>query len=349
MSPPLRRVGRTTLELPAVGFGAAPIGNLYRRISDEQAAGALAAALEAGLSYVDTAPYYGFGLSERRVGEAVRGRSGAIVSTKVGRLLVPAQVDAGAERHGFVSPLPFSPIFDYSYAGILRSHEASLQRLGLARVDILFVHDLGRLTHGRGHAGQMEALFDGGGLRALQRLRDEGIVSAIGIGVNEVAICLELIERAPLDLILLAGRYTLLEQKALDLLLPLCLERGISVVIGGPYNSGILAGAAPEGAHYDYARPPRAVLERARAIARVCASHQVALGAAALHFVLAHPAVASVIPGLASAAEVEETLARLAAPVPPALWSDLKSEGLLHPDAPVPAEAKLILEAPPMI
>jgi D-threo-aldose 1-dehydrogenase len=335
--PARRRVGRTAVELPALGLGTAPLGNLYRAIPDAQAEAVIAAALEAGLRYLDTAPFYGFGLSERRVGQAVRGAGDVIVSTKVGRLLVPAgrNVRLDAERHGYRSPMPFSPIFDYSYSGILRSHEASLQRLGLSRVDILYIHDIGRMTHGHDHLAQMEALTQGGGLRALQRLRDEGTVSAIGIGVNEVQICLDLMERAPLDLILLAGRYTLLEQPALDRLLPRCLASDVSVVIGGPYNSGILTGAA----HYDYAPPPPAIVEKVRRIERVCASHGVALGAAALQFVLAHPAVASVIPGLASVEEVEETIARAAASIPAGLWSDLKSEGLIRADAPVPERA----------
>ncbi|MDB5720304.1 MAG: pyridoxal 4-dehydrogenase [Alphaproteobacteria bacterium] len=341
-----RRLGRTALELPPIGFGAAPVGNLYRPMSDEEAAETIAAALDSGLRYIDTAPYYGFGLSERRVGEAIRGRKDVIVSTKVGRLLLPAgpTTDPRVERHGFLSPMPFTPIFDYSYSGVLRSYEASLQRLGLSRVDILLVHDIGRMTHGNGHGAHLEALTLGGGLRALERLRDEGTVSAIGLGVNEIPICLDLIRRAPLDLILLAGRYTLLEQKALDRLLPLCAAADVSVVIGGPYNSGILAGGSSPSPHYDYAPAPAQMVERAARIERICARHGVETGAAALQFVLAHPAVASVIPGLASIEQVRQTVKRAAAAIPPALWRDLKSEGLLDRDAPVPVEGAVLAE-----
>ena len=339
----LRRVGRTDLRLPTLGLGAAPLGNLYRPIGEEAAAATLEAAFALGLLYVDTAPYYGFGLSERRVGDAVRGRGDVIVSTKVGRLLVPAGpgVDKSRPRHGYVSPMPFSPIYDYSYAGILRSHEESLQRLGLSRVDIVYVHDIGRMTHGANHAGHIEALVEGGGLRALRRLRDEGAVDAIGIGVNEVEICLDLLDRTELDLILLAGRYTLLEQKALPRLMPLCLARGTSLVIGGPYNSGILAGPSSPASHYDYRRPPPVVVERVRRIAGICQRHGVDLGAAALQFVLANPLVASVIPGLASPEEVRQTADWARAPIPAALWSDLKAEHLLDAEAPVPADGAL--------
>jgi D-threo-aldose 1-dehydrogenase len=335
-----RPVGRTRLERPVLGLGTAPLGNLYRAITDAQAGAVINAALDAGLRYVDTAPYYGFGLSERRVGQALRGAGDVVLSTKVGRLLVPAGPGAApdSERHGFRSPMPFDPVYDYSYSGILRSHEASLERLGLPRVDILYIHDIGRATHGHDHLAQMEALTEGGGLRALQQLRDEGSVSAIGVGVNEIEICLDLMERAPLDLILLAGRYTLLEQPALEHLLPRCLASNVSVVIGGPYNSGILAGPSGAAAQYDYAPPPPPIVERVRRIERVCAGHGVEMGAAALQFVLAHPAVVSVIPGLASVSELDQTVARAAAPIPAGLWSDLKLEGLLDAEAPVPEE-----------
>jgi D-threo-aldose 1-dehydrogenase len=332
---PTRLVGGTGLRLPVLGLGAAPLGNLYRPIGDGPARETLRTAFEAGLVYADTAPYYGFGLSEIRVGEALRDFPDVIVSTKIGRLLVPAAPgEPGRERHGFHSPMPFEPRFDYSRDGVLRSHEASLMRLGVDRIHILYVHDIGRATHGAEHPRRMGQLIQGGGWQALRELREAGAVSAIGIGVNEVEIGLELIERVPLDIVLLAGRYTLLEQPALDALLPLCLDRGVGVVIGGPYNSGILAGGAM--VHYDYAPAPEAVRERAVSLSRVCARHGIGLGAAALQFVLAHPAVASVIPGLASPGEVRETLARAAVPIPAALWDELKQEGLLHPDAPTP-------------
>ncbi|AQR73451.1 aldo/keto reductase [Sphingomonas sp. LM7] len=332
-----RRLGNTSLHLPELGFGTAPLGNLFRAVSDADAAATIAAALAAGMRFADTAPYYGFGLAEARLGVGLRGEH-AIVSTKVGRLLEPvADAALPEERHGFRSSEPYAPVYDYSYEGVLRAHEASLTRLGVDRVDILLVHDIGRLTHGDRHPAMLAQLVEGGGLRALARLRDQGAIAAFGIGVNECEVALELLDRGPLDLILLAGRYTLLEQGALDALLPRCEASGTGIVIGGPYNSGILAGQGPDAdARYDYAAAPAPVIDKARRLEAVCARHQVALGAAALQFVLAHPAVASVVPGLASAAEVADTIARYTAPIPAQLWAELKLEGLLRADAPVP-------------
>lgn len=341
MTPPLptRSLGRAGLRVTALGLGLAPLGNLYRPISDEEARGTLDTALELGIRHFDTAPFYGFGLSERRTGDALRGRSDTIISTKAGRLLeATAESALQAERHGFVSPMPFEPVFDYSHDGILRSYEQSLQRLGLARIDILLLHDIGPQTHGAAHRQKLAQLIDGGGLTALRRLRDERAVSGIGVGVNEVNICLELLELAELDVILLAGRYTLLEQGAVEQLLPKCLAAGVAVVVGGPFNSGILATGAStsEAAHYNYARPTSAVLQRVRRLETVCAAHHVPLAAAALQFPLAHPAVASVVPGFASAAEVRSGVDHFHTPIPAALWSDLRSERLIDPRAPTP-------------
>lgn len=334
---PTRCLPGCGLPLPELGFGTAPLGNLYRTTSDEDAAAAIAAALAAGMRYADTAPYYGFGLAEKRLGAGLAGER-AVVSTKVGRLLEPARGPFPEERHGFRSSEPFEPVYDYSYDGVLRSHESSLARLRVDRIDILLVHDIGRQTHSDLHAERLAELT-GSGLRALARLRDEGAITAFGIGVNECEVALELLDRGPLDLILLAGRYTLLEQDALDVLLPRCAEAGTGIVIGGPYNSGILAGQGPgPGARYNYEAAPDPVVAKARAIETVCARHEVALGAAALQFVLAHPAVVSVVPGLASAAEVAETVARHAAAIPARLWAELKEQGLLRADAPVPPE-----------
>lgn len=327
------------LVLPELGFGTAPLGNLYRTVSDADAAATVSAAFASGMLYADTAPYYGFGLAEKRLGAGLAGKQ-AIVSTKVGRLLEPADGPFPEERHGFRSAEPFEPIYDYSWDGILRSHEASLARLGVERVDILLVHDIGRATHGDRHSGRMAELI-GGGLRALEQLKGEGAITAFGIGVNECEVALELLDRSPLDLILLAGRYTLLEQDALDTLLPRCTAVGTGIVIGGPYNSGILASGLRAGAHYNYASAPTQVLEKARRIEAVCARHEVALGAAALQFVLGHPGVASVIPGLASAKEVAETIDRYTAAIPAQLWAELKHEGLLRADAPVPTETPI--------
>jgi D-threo-aldose 1-dehydrogenase len=336
---PVRTLGRSGLSVTALGLGTAPLGNLYRQVSDAAAHETMHTAIELGILYFDTAPYYGFGLSERRLGDAVRGQCEIVVSSKAGRLLRPApDADTTADRHGFLSPMPFEPEFDYSHDGILRSHEQSLQRLGLPRIDILLVHDIGRQTHGDAHAARLAQLIDGGGLEALRRLRDDGTVSAIGIGVNEVEICFELMDRADLDVLLLAGRYTLLEQGAIDELLPRCMTAGVSVVIGGPFNSGILATgvSAPEAPRYNYSAAPPPIRERAKRLEAVCTAHGVPLVAAALQFPLAHRAVSAVIPGFANAAEVRSGVAHFQAPIPDALWDDVRSEGLIDPRAPVP-------------
>jgi D-threo-aldose 1-dehydrogenase len=307
-------------------MGTAVIGNLYRAVSDEEARETVAAAVDAGIGYFDTAPHYGFGLAERRLGEALAeaeaGRH-AIVSTKVGRLLVPTT--ARGTRHGFVDADPFEPVFDYGADAIRRSHEASLKRLRRGRIEILLAHDLGAMTHGGEHERHRRAFLDGG-YAAMRALRDGGAVDAIGIGVNEVAVCLDLLPRVELDLILLAGRYTLLDRSAADTLFGLCAERGVRVIVGGPYNSGILAQddlADPGTLHYNYEPPSGGVLARARRLGAICASHGVPLPAAALQFPLRHRQVATVIPGMVGASQVRDTIARAAIPVPDALWDAL--------------------------
>lgn len=337
-----RRLRKTELELTELGFGAASMGNLYAPLSRALAGETLDTAVEAGFGYFDTAPYYGFGLSERRVGDALRAHPDVIVSTKVGRLLEPDSSLASSERrHGFCSPMPFRPVFDYRYDAIFRSFEDSLQRLGLAKVEILYVHDIGALTHGGGARAFMEQLTKGGGFRALQELRAQGAIKAVGIGVNEIRVCREVLDLVELDVILLAGRYTLLEQQAATELFPLCEQLGTSIVIGGPYNSGILAqdlrGGAP--VYYNYEPAPGAVVERARRIEQVCGRHDVPLKAAALQFALGHPLVASVIPGPRTPAQVRETAELYRFPIPPELWSELRKEGLLLEEAPVLAGA----------
>lgn len=340
-----RQVGETGLRLPPLGFGAAAIGNLYQPIEEAEAEAAVASALGNGLTYFDTAPHYGFGLSEQRLGEALlRYDKGAeaIISTKVGRLLEPVDdAAAGGERHGFVDAAPFEPRFDYSYEGVMRSFEESRGRLRRDRIDILYAHDLGRVTHGADHDRRF-AEFIEGGYRAMRELRVSGDVGAIGIGANEWQVCEEAMRAGDFDLFLLAGRYTLLEQTALDSFLPECTNRGVSVVIGGPYNSGILATGTKSGAalYYDYEPAPATVIARVRRIEEVCERHAVTLAAAALQFPLAHPQVAAVIPGLAGAAQVEETMALFRAPIPEDFWTEMKSEGLLHSGAPVPGAAR---------
>lgn len=336
---PTRRIGRTGLRVTELGLGTAALGNLFERLSDQDVRAILTQALDHGVTYVDTAPYYGFGLSERRVGDALRERSGIVLSTKVGRLLRPdTPVAHHAERHGFRSPMPFRPVYDYGYEGILRSHEDSLQRLGLARIDILFIHDIGSLTHGEDDSFHFDALTRGGGLRALEQLRESGAIGAFGVGVNEIEACVRVMDHASLDVILLAGRYTLLEQGAHTTLFPRCEDAGTSVIIGGPYNSGILAtGVRQEGVlNYEYARAPANIVERVGAIEDICTAFGVPLAAAALQFPLAHPAVVSVIPGLNHPSRVAETIEMYRTAVPGALWSALRSEGLIDASAPTP-------------
>jgi D-threo-aldose 1-dehydrogenase len=336
---PSRSIGAAGLAVTELGFGAATLGNLYAPISDHTAHAALGSALDRGIRYVDTSPFYGFGLSERRVGDVLRGVSDIIVSTKVGRLLLPDElVHDDRERFGFRSPMPFRPVFDYSYDGVMRSYEASLRRLGLSRIDILYVHDIGRLTHGLRDGFHFDALTNGGGLRALEALRRSGAITAFGVGVNEVAACERTMDHADLDVILLAGRYTLLEQGALTSLFPRCLMSGTKVVIGGPYNSGILAtGTAGPGPHfYDYHEAPRRIIEKVKAIEEVCGEYGVPLAAAALQFPLAHPSVVSVVPGLSDARLVQQTLELYRTQIPDDFWSALHHRRLIGADAPIP-------------
>jgi D-threo-aldose 1-dehydrogenase len=337
MSLPLRSLGGTGLKITELGFGGAPLGNLFRPLPGETARTTLAAAEVGGFGYFDTAPFYGFGLSERRMGDALRGGD-FVISSKVGRVLDPVTdpVSESVVRHGYATPMPFAPVFDYSYDAVMRSYEESLQRLGLARIDILYIHDIGRMTHGDENAFHMAELTTGGGLKALEELRAAGAIAGFGMGVNEVAACLEVMEHARLDAILLAGRYTLLEQAPLDDLFPACEGAGTAIVVGGPFNSGILAAGAKSGATFNYEAAPKAVIEKVAAIEAVCEAHGVPLPAAALQFPLAHPLVASVIPGLDSPERVEQALALHRHPVPGALWHALKARGLLRDDAPTP-------------
>jgi len=308
--------------LPALGLGCAPLGNLFAPVTETAAAQTLEAAWRGGVRYFDTAPYYGHGLSETRLGQFLRNgpRPGVMISSKVGRSLRPAG-GGPARDTGYVAAAPFEPYFDYSRDAVLRQVEASLGRLGRDRLDIAFVHDIGVLTHGARHAERFgEAMT--GALPALRELRQQGVVGAIGVGVNEVAVCLETLEQAEVDVILLAGRYTLLDPSAAEVLLPLCLSRGVRVVVGGPFNSGILAG----GAHFDYAAVPPSVTDRVKRLRAVCAAHGVALAAAALQFPRRHPAVAGVIFGARTAEEVRADLAHFAAPLPDSLSQALAAE-----------------------
>ena len=329
-----RRVGRTGIEVTAFGLGTATMGGTRVSICRATGEALVNAAWDAGIRYVDTAPFYGYGAAERRVGDALRERprDAWVLSTKVGRLLRPRSepVDPSGSRKAL---MPFDDVFDYSYDGIMRSFEDSFQRLGLAKIDILYVHDIGAYQHGAAaHPALLHALRESG-YRALDELRGSGAISAIGLGVNEREVCLETMEFADWDVILLAGRYTLLEQAPLDDLLPLCVKRGTSIVVGGPLNSGILAGRE----NWNYAPAPPDVVARAAAIRSVCDRHGVPLAAAALQFPLAHPAVAAIIPGPRSVEEMESNIALVRHRIPTDLWAELRADGLLHPDAPTPA------------
>ncbi len=333
-----RPLGRTGLPVTQMGFGAAPLGNLYEAFSDDEAHATVAAAHDAGVRLFDTAPFYGYGLSEHRLGEALRWRprDGYVLSTKVGRLLKPqdpASIDGGL----FKRTLPFEPVYDYSYDGVMRSFEDSLQRLALQRIDVLLIHDVDLWTHGSREAvdQRFQEVMEGG-YRALVKLRDEGQVTAIGAGVNEWQACQRLAEAGDFDCFLLAGRYTLLEQESLETFLPLCERRGIGIIIGGPLNTGILATGAVEGAYYNYAPPPPEIVKRVRRIEAVCRRHGVPLPSAALRFPLAHPAVAAIIPGARSPDEIARNVETFAVEVPADLWAELKAEGLLREDAPTP-------------
>jgi D-threo-aldose 1-dehydrogenase len=320
-----------------LGFGAAPIGNLYKAISEDQAQATLQAAWAAGVRYFDTAPLYGLGLSETRVNHFLRGkkRNDYVLSTKVGRLL---QVCPPEQRTGigkFFNTPNRREVFDYSYDGVMRSLDASLERLGVDSIDLIFVHDVDVFTHGSEAARDVhvKALMDGG-YKALVKLRDQKIIKAFGAGVNEWQVCETLAKAGDFDLFLLAGRYTLLEQEALNSFLPMCEARGIGIVLGGPYNSGILATGPKPGAFYNYDAAPQDILDRVRKIQAICKSHKVKLPEAALRFPLMHPAVVSVIAGAILPEQVKQNVDILSAKLPKALWRDLKTQGLLHADAP---------------
>lgn len=327
-----RKLKDGSWDLPRLGFGGAPIGGLLNDVDGEAATAALKAALAGGVRYFDTAPFYGFGMSERRIGDALRGHDDVILSTKVGRLLKPG-LPADPASMGWPAPLPFHPVYDYSYDGVMRSYEDSMQRLGLDRIDVLYLHDIGPFTHAdpKKEARHFEEAMTGG-YRALEELKRAGDIAAFGIGVNETEVSLRALDRGDWDVFLLAGRYTLLEQTALDPFFTRCAEQKVSVVIGGPFNSGILVG----GKTWNYAEAPADIVERVTGIERVCAAHDVALPAAALQFPLAHPVVASVIPGTRTQQEQKELLSWWTTEIPHGLWDDLKAEGLLDEAAPTP-------------
>jgi D-threo-aldose 1-dehydrogenase len=335
----VRKLGRTGLSVTDMGFGASPIGNFLRAISDETANAMILRAWETGMRLFDTAPLYGNGLSELRLGYSLRWRprDDFILSSKVGRLLTPASRQS-IDFRPWVDGAAFNVAFDYSYDGAWRSVEGSLQRMALERIDILLIHDCDVFTHG---VEQQKVYFEqamDGAYRAMVEMRDQGLVGAIGFGVNEWEVCHEALKRGDLDCFLLAGRYTLLEQESLDKFLPLCERRDVAVIIGGGLNSGILATGAVPNAKYNYVTAPPHIMEKVAKIESVCREYSIPLPAAALQFVLAHPAVASHVPGTRTVEQIEQNIAWISHPIPAAFWHDLKRKDLLRADAPTPIE-----------
>ncbi len=322
----MAEIGRTGLMVRRLGLGGAPLAGLYTGVTNEQAARVVDTYLGHGTGFFDTAPLYGSGVSENRLGAALAGRDrdSFVLATKVGRLLVP---DPARDQDVWSEELPpIGPVFDYSYDGTLRSLDESLRRLGMDRVDILHIHDPDNHYE--------EAMK--GSYRALVRLRDEGVIRAVGAGMNQAKMLARFAIEGDFDCFLCAGRYTLVDHTALKRLLPLCEERNISIIIGGPYNSGILAQGAVDGATFDYRKAPAPVVERVRRIETVCARHGTPLKAAALQFPLAHPAVAAVIPGARSPEEVDENVQMAGFAIPSEFWAELREDGLIPDEAPTP-------------
>ncbi len=332
------------LAFTPLGLGGAPLGDLFDVLGGPAALATVKAAFASGIRVFDTSPHYGNGLSEARFGAVLRDRNrdDFLLSTKVGRWMDPFRPPerpmGDVASPGFAGGFPHRARFDYSYDGTLRSVEQSLLRTGLSRFDILMIHDCDVWTHGPAMIDQRFAEAMGGAYRALDDLRSQGVVAAIGLGVNEADMCERFARAGDFDVMMLAGRYSLLEQPALRSFLPLAVEKSIGVLLAGVFNSGILATGAVAGARYNYGPAPDAVLARVARIEAVCGAHGIGLRQAAVAFALGHPAVVSVVLGAAGAGEVEANAAAAAATVPPALWADLKARGLLDPDAPTTAQ-----------
>ncbi|HEX7326443.1 MAG TPA: aldo/keto reductase [Rhodanobacteraceae bacterium] len=324
------------VRVSGLGFGTAPLGNLYTAVHQHAARGALERALQLGIRYFDTAPFYGHGLAERRLGDVLADTAadGVLVSTKVGRLIEADATQRAVVTDGFAVH-GSRAVFDYSRDGIRRSFDASLARLRRDRVEIVYLHDVGRLTHGDRHPQMLRQALDEA-LPAMAALRDEGLVRAIGIGVNEIEVCQEILPRFPLDCIMLAGRYTLFEQTALPLL-DEAARRGVRIVVAGPFNSGLLGDPRGPGDTYNYLPADAATLERARHIYEVCAEERVEVGTVALQLPLAHPAVCAVVAGMRSVAEVETAIERSSQRLPARVWPRLRGSGIVGPGVPVPA------------
>ncbi|WP_055046653.1 aldo/keto reductase [Devosia sp. A16] len=333
-----RRVGRTELQLPVFGFGAAHLGELYAKVDEAEAQATLAAAWDAGVRFYDTAPWYGRGLSEHRLGGFLRTRprDQFIVNTKVGRILRRPDDPVNFSTAPWAGGLPFEVEFDYSYDGVMRAYEQVLQRLALNTVDSLVIHDLDTMFHTPEQVTGYLRQLTGGGLKALEELKANGDIKAIGVGNNVPGNLDEMLSAIDVDFAIVAMPYTLLDQGVLDTSMQRCLDRQISVIIGAPFASGILVTGSGAGAMYAYGKAPPEVQAKVRGIEAVCKAHGVSMPVAALQFPLAHPAVVSVIPGAAKPSEVQHNVAALEVEIPAAFWSDLKAEGLLAANAPVP-------------
>lgn len=327
-----RTIGGTSVRVTEAGFGGGPIGGLFREVPTEDAQAALAAGWDAGIRYYDVAPHYGLGRAEQEFGTFLRSRprDEFVLSTKVGRVLEPQEAGGRDLENLFDVPSTHRRVWDFSRDGVRRSHADSLERLGLDRVDVLLLHDAEQ------HFEEALRL----GYPALEELRSEGTVGAIGAGMGDAGLLARLVRETDVDVVMLAGRFTLLDQSGLDELLPLCVERGVSVLAAAPFNSGVLASPRPtDDASFGYRKVPEDVLERARRIALVCEAHGVPLPQAAMALPLQHRAVASVVLGMRSAGEVRTNLALLERPVPESLWTDLRDAGLLDPRAvPLPGD-----------
>jgi D-threo-aldose 1-dehydrogenase len=339
MSPiDFRRIGSTELSVTSLGFGSAPLGNRFRRLEEPHCQSLVDDAWERGIRLFDTAPMYGLGLAENRLGTALRRRPRAeyLVSSKVGRMLVPTSRGSLDDPMWADAP-PMRIVYDYSYSGTLRSIEDSLQRMLTDRLDIVLIHDCDRYGHGENQPEVFEEAMSEAA-RALFQLRDEGVIGAVGIGVNEADVCVAAAERADFDVFLLAGRYTLIEQDSLDDLMPLCAKRGISLLLGGIFNSGILATGAVAGARHNYEAAGEEVTARIAAIETICSDYDVPIAAVAIQFVLAHPAVASVLLGASTIAQQAANVAAANTVVPEELWDSLRDNGYLRSDAPTPSQ-----------
>lgn len=322
------------IESSVLGFGAAPIGNLYTAVTDAEAASAVDCAWERGIRYFDTAPYYGYGLSEQRLGRALshRPRDSFVLSTKVGRCLHEAAQTRSGDGFAVTGR---SATFDYTREGVRRSVESSLARLRTDHIEILLLHDIGALTHGAQHSQILRQALDQA-LPEMTRLKEEGICRAVGIGVNEREVCLELMPRFPLDCLMLAGRYTLLEQSMGLEVMDAAVRHGVEVIVGGPYNSGLLSDSRAPGDKYDYGPANAVVRSQAARLYKLCEQAKVDVGAAALQFPLAHAAVTSVVAGMRSKEEVDCAIVRMNTAVPPSLWRRLRDASLVVPGAPTP-------------